>query len=70
MGETGTVSRTGVTGFGLSEQEIREGLEVELLRAMRTEGNAPTGSCHCAQHRAHPRGGSHEDGRAAPEGGL
>jgi hypothetical protein len=43
MGEKGTMSRTGgVTGFGLSEQEIRDGLEVELLRAMRTEGNAPT----------------------------
>lgn len=43
MGATGTVSRAdGMTGFGLSEQEIREGLEVELLRAMRTEGNVPT----------------------------
>jgi hypothetical protein len=31
-----------VAGFGLSEQEIRERLEAELLRAMRTEGNAPT----------------------------
>ncbi len=28
--------------LGLSEQEIREGLEAELVRAMRTEGGAPT----------------------------
>lgn len=43
MGEPGTVSRAdGVTAFGLSEQEIQEGLEAELLRAMRSEGNAPT----------------------------
>jgi hypothetical protein len=28
--------------FGLSEQEIREGLQDELVRAMRAEGDAPT----------------------------
>ena len=28
--------------IGLSEQELRELLEEELLRAMRTEGNVPT----------------------------
>ena len=28
--------------FGLSEQEIRERLEEELVRAMRSEGGAPT----------------------------
>jgi hypothetical protein len=28
--------------IGLSEQELREGLEDELVLAMRTEGNAPT----------------------------
>lgn len=30
------------TSFGLSEQRLREGLEEELLRSMRAEGNAPT----------------------------
>jgi hypothetical protein len=28
--------------LGLSEQEIREGLEEELIRSMRAEGGAPT----------------------------
>jgi hypothetical protein len=28
--------------LGLNEQELREGLEQELIRAMRAEGNAPT----------------------------
>ncbi|HZR93021.1 MAG TPA: hypothetical protein VFA44_11525 [Gaiellaceae bacterium] len=28
--------------LGLSEQELREGLERELLRAMHVEGDAPT----------------------------
>jgi hypothetical protein len=28
--------------LGLSEQELREELEQELIRAMRAEGNAPT----------------------------
>lgn len=28
--------------FGLSEQEIRDGLQEELVRAMRAEGEAPT----------------------------
>jgi hypothetical protein len=28
--------------FGLSEQRLREGLEEELLRSMRTEGGVPT----------------------------
>ena len=28
--------------LGLSEQELRETLEAELIRAMRVEGNAPT----------------------------
>jgi hypothetical protein len=28
--------------FGLSEGELREGLEQELIRAMRVEGDAPT----------------------------
>lgn len=28
--------------FGLSEEEIRDRLQEELLRAMRTEGEAPT----------------------------
>jgi len=28
--------------FGLSEQELREALEEELVRAIRTEGEAPT----------------------------
>jgi len=28
--------------LGLSEQRLREGLEEELLRCMRAEGNAPT----------------------------
>ena len=30
------------TTLGLSEQEIREALEEELIRSMRAEGNAPT----------------------------
>lgn len=30
------------TALGLSEQEIREGLEEELVRAMRSEGGVPT----------------------------
>lgn len=30
------------TRFGLSEQELREGLEEELLHAMRVEGERPT----------------------------
>jgi hypothetical protein len=30
------------TGFGLSEQELRETLEQELIQAMRAEGGAPT----------------------------
>ena len=28
--------------LGLSEQELRQGIEDELITAMRTEGNAPT----------------------------
>lgn len=28
--------------FGLSEQELREALEQELIQAMRAEGDAPT----------------------------
>jgi hypothetical protein len=28
--------------FGLSEQRLRDGLEEELIRTMRAEGNAPT----------------------------
>lgn len=28
--------------IGLSEQELREGLAEELVRAMRSEGNVPT----------------------------
>lgn len=28
--------------FGLSEQELREALEQELIQAMRAEGGAPT----------------------------
>ncbi|HEU4449975.1 MAG TPA: hypothetical protein VFR63_08375 [Gaiellaceae bacterium] len=28
--------------FGLSESEIRDGLQEELIRAMRVEGEAPT----------------------------
>jgi hypothetical protein len=28
--------------FGLSEQELREALEEELVRAIRAEGDAPT----------------------------
>ena len=38
MSTTGTVA----TSFGLSEQRLREGLEEELLRSMRSEGDAPT----------------------------
>ena len=34
--------------FGLTEQEIREGLAEELLRAMRSEGDAPT--VHAVAH--------------------
>jgi hypothetical protein len=34
--------------FGLSEQEIRERLEEELVRAMRSEGGAPT--IHAVAH--------------------
>lgn len=30
------------TGLGLSEQELREALEEELVRAMRAEGGVPT----------------------------
>jgi len=30
------------TFFGLSEQRLREGLQEELVRSMRAEGNAPT----------------------------
>ncbi len=29
-------------GLGLSEQEVREALEEELMRAMRAEGSVPT----------------------------
>ena len=29
-------------GFGLTEQELRDLLEQELLQSMRAEGNAPT----------------------------
>jgi hypothetical protein len=28
--------------FGLSEQEVRDGLQEELIRAIRAEGEAPT----------------------------
>jgi hypothetical protein len=34
--------------LGLSEQELREGLEEELIRAMRAEGSAPT--IHAVAH--------------------
>lgn len=38
-----TVSQIGSAApLGLSEQELREGLEHELAAAMRVEGNAPT----------------------------
>lgn len=37
-----SAGETVATGFGLSEQRLREGLEEELRRAMRAEGNAPT----------------------------
>ncbi len=37
---TATASTT--SGFGLSEQELREELEAELLRAIRAEGDRPT----------------------------
>ena len=30
------------TSFGLSEQRLREGLEEQLMRSMRAEGNVPT----------------------------
>jgi hypothetical protein len=30
------------SGFGMSEQELREEVEGELLRAMRAEGERPT----------------------------
>ncbi|MEX0675165.1 MAG: hypothetical protein WD981_02665 [Gaiellaceae bacterium] len=30
------------TGFGLSEQELRETLEQELIQGMRAEGGVPT----------------------------
>jgi hypothetical protein len=30
------------SGFGLSEQELRHGIEEELLRAMHVEGDRPT----------------------------
>ena len=33
---------TATTSFGLGEQRLRDGLEEELLRYMRSEGNAPT----------------------------
>lgn len=33
---------TGYATIGLCEQELREAFESELLRAMRSEGNAPT----------------------------
>lgn len=32
----------GYLTFGLSEQELREALEQELIQAMRAEGGAPT----------------------------
>lgn len=35
-------SRRGEEMFGLSEHEIRERLQEELVRAMRAEGDAPT----------------------------
>lgn len=34
--------RTAYPTFGLSEQELREAFERELLQAMRSEGDAPT----------------------------
>lgn len=34
--------------LGLSEQELREGLEEELVRAMRAEGGVPT--VHAISH--------------------
>ncbi len=34
--------------FGLTEQQIREGLAEELIRAMRSEGDAPT--VHAVAH--------------------
>jgi hypothetical protein len=45
MDAEGVAMRTGTgsaTGFGLSEEELRERLAEELTRAMRAEGNAPT----------------------------
>lgn len=33
---------SGSMHFGLSEEEVREGLKQELIRAMRVEGDAPT----------------------------
>ena len=40
--EVSVNTEVGLTQFGLSEQELRDGLEEELLRAMRAEGDAPT----------------------------
>lgn len=37
-----TQAPTESTVFGLSEEAVRERLTEELVRAMRTEGNAPT----------------------------
>jgi len=37
-----TVDEAAATSFGLSEQRLREGLEEELIRYMRSEGDAPT----------------------------
>lgn len=37
-----TARTESATALGLSEQKLREGLEQELVRAMRAEGNAPT----------------------------
>jgi len=37
-----TNSKLTIGGLGLSEQELRERIEEELLRAMRVEGDRPT----------------------------
>ena len=40
--DTLSTEETSAVSFGLSEQRLREGFEEELLRTMRSEGNAPT----------------------------
>ena len=43
-----TVGSRSSTGLGLSEQELRDELEQELLRSMHAEGGAPT--VHAVAH--------------------